>query len=117
MKQLTLEETKLKEEMKLSYYENDLDMFKMVCHLEDFEIQYQELDKQNHELKRTIKINERSRRKMQQSLVKEIHQLKDNWNTLWQYILDKDNRGYEKVYTEDILNKMQELEQGSDSDE
>ena len=48
-------------------------------------------------------------------LQQENKQLKDNWNTLWQYILEKDNRGYEKVYTEDILNKMQELERGSDS--
>lgn len=47
----------------------------------------------------------------------ENQQLKDNWNTLWQYILEKDNRGYEKVYTDDILDKMQELELGRDSDE
>ena len=51
------------------------------------------------------------------TLQQENKQLKDNWNTLWQYILEKDNRGYEKIYTEDILDKMQELEQGSDSNE
>ncbi len=50
-------------------------------------------------------------------LQQENKQLKANWNTLWQYILEKDNRGYEKVYTEDILDKMQELEQGSDNNE
>ena len=49
-----------------------------------------------------------------QVLLKENKQLKENWNKLWQYILEKDNRGYEKVYTDDILDKMQELEQGSD---
>lgn len=48
-------------------------------------------------------------------LQQENQQLKDNWNTLWQYILEKDNRGYEKVYIEDILDKMQELE-GSDKE-
>lgn len=48
-------------------------------------------------------------------LQQENKQLKENWNKLWQYILEKDNRGYEKVYTDDILDKMQELEQGSDN--
>ena len=51
-----------------------------------------------------------------QLLKKQNKQLKDNWNKLWQYILEKDNRGYENVYTDDILDKMQELE-GSDSNE
>ena len=51
-----------------------------------------------------------------QLLKKQNKQLKDNWNKLWQYILEKDNRGYENVYTDDIFDKMQELE-GSDSNE
>lgn len=49
-------------------------------------------------------------------LQQENKQLKENWNKLWQYILEKDDRGYEKVYTDDILDKMQELEQGSDKE-
>lgn len=48
--------------------------------------------------------------------VEENKQLKDNWNMLYQYILGKDNRGYEKVYTDDILDTMQRIE-GSDSNE
>lgn len=39
----------------------------------------------------------------------ESKQLKDNWNKLYQYILGKYNRGYEKVYIDDILDKIKEL--------
>lgn len=46
--------------------------------------------------------------------VEENKQLKDNWNRLFQYFLKKYNCGYEKLYIEDIINKMQELE-GSDN--
>lgn len=42
-----------------------------------------------------------------------IKNLKNNWNKLWQYLLEKDNRGYEKVYIDDVLDEMKEL-QGSD---
>ena len=44
---------------------------------------------------------------------KEIHQLKDNWNDLKKYakeIISTDN----ELYGTDLLDKMQELEQGSD---
>lgn len=50
-------------------------------------------------------------------LQQENKQLKDNWNKLQHYILEKNNHGYEKVYIDDILNKMQELEQGSGGNE
>ena len=45
---------------------------------------------------------------------KEIHQLKDNWNDLKKYakeIISTDN----ELYGTDLLDKMQELEQGSDN--
>ena len=58
MKPLTLEETGLKEELKRQYYEkeklgikNSRENFEMLCHLEDFEIQYWELLKENKQLK------------------------------------------------------------------
>ena len=58
MKQLTLEETRLKEEMKerclnKGQYidENAKAKFKMLCHLEDFEVQYWELEQENKFLK------------------------------------------------------------------
>lgn len=92
MRALSREEQALFDEMKerclaKGQYKDEKakDKFKMLCHLEDFMIQYWELLKENKELK-------------------------DNWNILWQYILEKDNRGYEKIYIDDILDKMQELE-------
>ena len=58
MKPLTLEETRLKEEMKARCLakgqyvdENAKKKFDMLCHLEDFEIQYWELLKENKQLK------------------------------------------------------------------
>ena len=53
MKPLTLEETSLKEEMKerfLNY--NEKAKFYMLCHLEDFELQYCELQQKDKELKK-----------------------------------------------------------------
>ena len=61
MKPLTLEETRLKEEMKerclaKGQYidEKAKDKFKMLCHLEDFEIQYWELQQENQKLNGAI---------------------------------------------------------------
>ena len=57
MKPLTLEETRLKEEMKnnclkVGKYKDEKakDKFEMLCHLEDFEVQYWELQKENEHL-------------------------------------------------------------------
>lgn len=102
MKPLTLEETTLKEEMKerclaKGQYKDEKakDKFKMLCHLEDFEIQYWELQQENNQLKR-------------------------NWNKLKKYVGAEwycyDNDSVEFEVAKDILNKMQEL-QGSDSNE
>ncbi len=61
MKPLTLEETRLKEEMKerclnKGQYidENAKAKFDMLCHLEDFEIQYWELLEENKKQKEAI---------------------------------------------------------------
>ena len=58
MKPLTLEETRLKEEMKVRCLakgqyidEKAKDKFDMLCHLEDFEVQYWELQQENKKLK------------------------------------------------------------------
>ena len=63
MKPLTLEETALKEEMKerclaKGQYidEKAKDKFEMLCHLEDFEVQYWELQEENKQLKNLIDI-------------------------------------------------------------
>lgn len=61
MKPLTLEETALKEEMKerclaKGQYidEKAKDKFKMLCHLEDFEVQYWELQEENKQLREKV---------------------------------------------------------------
>ena len=61
MKPLTLEETRLKEQMKerclaKGQYidENAKAKFDMLCHLEDFEVQYWELQQENKQLKEHI---------------------------------------------------------------
>lgn len=61
MKPLTLEETRLKEEMKSRCLakgqyvdENAKKKFDMLCHLEDFEIQYWELQEENKRLNGAI---------------------------------------------------------------
>ena len=58
MKPLNLKETSLKEEMKerclvKGQYKDEKakDKFKMLCHLEDFEVQYWELQQENKQLK------------------------------------------------------------------
>ena len=62
MKPLTLEETRLKEQMKerclaKGQYidENAKAKFDMLCHLEDFEVQYWELQQENKQLKERIR--------------------------------------------------------------
>ena len=101
MKPLTLEETRLKEEMKSRCLakgqyvdENAKKKFDMLCHLEDFEIQYWELQQENK-------------------------QLQDNWNKLKKQLEEELTEGrsienqwlmgcYDQI--KEILNKMQELE-------
>ena len=52
-------------------------------------------------------------------LIKENQQLKDNWDKLKEYVSAEwycyDNDSVEFEVAKDILNKMRELEQGSDS--
>ena len=83
---------------------------------------YNDLLKENkklqEELKFTIGIVEYNRIISEKN--KEIHQLKDNWIKLKEYMIKEQTRIVientdedEFVYT-DLLNKMQELEKGSD---
>ncbi len=52
-----------------------------------------------------------------QLLKKEIYQLKDNWNKLKEYITEANEDLYWTNNYDDILHVMQELEQGSDSND
>lgn len=71
IKPLTLEETKLKEEMKArclnggQYKDvNAKKKFNVLCHLEDFEIQYWKLAQENQKLKEQVKDEENWRIKI-----------------------------------------------------
>ena len=126
MKPLTLEETRLKEEMKnnclkVGKYKDEKakDKFEMLCHLEDFEVQYWELQQENKILKENAEHNDKVVDKVNWEnmlLKKENEQLKDNWNDLKKYakeIISTDN----ELYGTDLLNKMQEIEKGNGSNE
>ena len=115
MKPLNLEETRLKEEMKerclaKGQYKDEKakDKFKMLCHLEDFEIQYWELLKENKQLKIQISAREEV-----------CNRLESNWNKLKEYLNYKSERavGEDEYVYDEIYNEMQELEQVSDSNE
>ena len=122
MKPLTLEETTLKEEMKerclaKGQYvdENAKKKFDMLCHLEDFEIKYWELQQENKHLD-----------EVNCKLRKTNEQLKDNWNKLKEHLKNRYDNGtesisYRQVFMEireamQVLEIAQELE-GSDSNE
>ena len=134
MKPLTLEETKLKEEMKnnclkVGKYKDEKakDKFEMLCHLEDFEVQYWELQKENEhldwvnchlrktneKLKERIAYLERSNNRRECTILEqrqEISNLEDNWNDLKKYakeVISTDN----ELYGTDLLDKMQEIVQ------
>ena len=96
MKPLNLEETRLKEEMKerclnKGQYidENAKAKFDMLCHLEDFEIQYWELLKENKILKQNSENNDKVVDKVNWEnmlLKKENKQLKEEKRKVRDYI-------------------------------
>lgn len=78
--------------------------------------QLQQENKQlKEELEYTIRIVEHNRIINEKN--KEIHQLKDNWNKLKEFVLKKQAVLFNTEYTcySNILDKMQEIEQGSES--
>ena len=115
MKQLTLEETRLKEEMKERCLtkgkyidENAKAKFEMLCHLENFEIQYWELQEENKRLNGAIQTYDI----LLKANVEENKQLKDNWIKLKEYLNDKSERavGEDEYVYDEIYNEMQEME-------
>ena len=89
MKPLTWEETRLKEQMKerclaKGQYKDEKakDKFEMLCHLEDFEVQYWELQQENKQLKEAIN-------RAIEELKKGLHEL--------------DTRRREEVYVEEYI--------------
>lgn len=134
MKPLNLKETALKEEMKercltKGQYidENAKAKFEMLCHLEDFEVQYWELQQENKQLKMVNKeyerLNKVNNRGFKITNIKEydIYDLlryKENWNKLKEYIRKNiiyDDVGMKILDPSPLEDYIQELEQGSDS--
>ena len=125
MKTLSREEQALFDEMKerclaKGQYKDEKakDKFKMLCHLEDFEIQYWELLKENKQLKIQISAREEV-----------CNRLESNWNKLKEDLIKIRQLTFTKYnknewenclsFNDDILpliEKMKELE-GSDSNE
>ena len=148
MKPLTLEETRLKEEMKSRCLakgqyvdENAKAKFDMLCHLEDFEIKYWELQEENKRLNGAIQTYDI----LLKSNVEENKKLKNLIDIILNFSFFKEecplNFGFENNTNEDksqsvfyedewcenncndnykncwlkYFKKLQELEQGSDS--
>ena len=115
MRVLSREEQALFDEMKerclaKGQYKDEKakDKFKMLCHLEDFMIQYWELLKENKQLKIQISAREEV-----------CNRLESNWNKLKEYLNYKSERavGEDEYVYDEIYNEMQELEQVSGSNE
>ena len=166
MKPLNLKETALKEEMKercltKGQYidENAKAKFEMLCHLEDFEVQYWKLQKENEILKENAENNDKAVDKVNWEnmlLKKENKQLKminkeyerlnkvnnrgfkitnvkeydiydllrykENWNKLKEYLHNVDvvvdySENYDGHFInyDELIDKMQELEKGSEN--
>lgn len=142
MKPLTLEETRLKEEMKerclnKGQYvdENAKAKFDMLCHLEDFEIKYWELQQENLSLKNELKskpdieitlqddkgnyfyLIQSERIDMQEKLNKTIEELLNNWNKLKECFKDVMNscNADDKDFVDTILNIMKEIERSNNN--
>ena len=148
MKPLTLEETRLKEEMKSRCLakgqyvdENAKKKFDMLCHLEDFEIQYWELQEENKKLNGAIQTYDI----LLKANVEENKRLKNLIDIILNFSFFKEecplNFGFENNTNEDksqsvfyedewcedncndnykdswlkYFKKLQELEQGSDN--
>lgn len=135
MKPLSLEEVGLKLEMKKSCFLNGKyiskeaeDKFKLICHIEDFEIEYWNLQQENKQLKENYDrvYNENCKLREEHnitdiSLLDENYKLKDNWNKLKEYLKNFDIEYLHETMEhnladtiECILDRVQELE-GSDS--
>lgn len=124
MRALSREEQALFDEMKerclaKGQYKDEKakDKFKMLCHLEDFEIQYWELLKENKKLKecycnRTDCSGRIKNSRKYDSLYQKYNKQLDNWNKLKEYLNYKSERavGEDEYVYDEIYNELQELE-------
>ena len=97
------------------------------CMATDDKLYYQDkimLLEENKQLKERIAYLERSNNRREDTILEqrqEISDLEENWNKLREYVgvewYSYDNDSVEFKVAKDILNKMQELNKGSDSNE
>lgn len=105
--------SKLKEELGNNY---DFKLYEMgISALKEIE----NLQQENEQLKERMEYLERSNNRREDIIIEqrqEISDLEDNWDELKEYakeIISTDN----ELYGTDLLDKMRELEQGSDNNE
>lgn len=124
MKPLNLKETALKEEMKKRCLakgqyidENAKAKFDMLCHLEDFEVQYWELQQENKKLKEEIEEYKNPIKYFKyanKNVTEENKKLKDNWNKLKKWLYEGHYLYVPEIARNStyqvVLDKMQELE-------
>lgn len=120
MKPLTLEETRLKEEIYQSIEHIAKCEMYDVIEVKYLKSKFEELQQENKQLQERIEYLERSNNRREDTILEqrqEISDLEDNWNKLKEYISSDwycfDNESVEFEVAKSILDKMQELE-GSD---
>ena len=121
MKPLNLEEAILKEEMKYrclnkgQYIDkNAKAKFDMICHLEDFETQYWELERENQKLKEQLS-NSRQMKNQQKYFIEYLNKTIEDLET--EDVDDEEMKGYliQRINTfKEILSKFKEITGVSD---
>ena len=144
MKPLTLEETRLKEEMKHNCFWDNIHYknpeaekaFNLICHLEDFEVQYWELQKENKQLKEKLdkyenpedmtlmmmwcdeKLKDKNKRLQERiellthykTLYQSLKKEKEEFRKYLKKMLDDENDIFSVVRVKDVLSKLEESE-------
>lgn len=80
---------------------------------------YNDLLKENKQLKERIEYLERNNNRREDTILEQrqrISDLEDNWNSLKKQVINSFNKSQDIQFL-DVLQDMQELEQGSDSNE
>ena len=104
----------------MSVYETSITNLKK--QLEFYKQLSEQLQQENEKLKERIEYLERSNNRREDTIIEqrqEISDLEDNWNKLKKYIKTEipEDAFIDTEWFVSILDKMQELEQGSDSNE
>lgn len=97
----------------------NLDVIGKDIQIEVYEQLIEQLQQENKQLKERIEYLERSNNRREDTILEqrqEISDLEDNWDKLKEW-LESNWEESQDIWFVKIINKMQELEQGSDSNE